>query len=195
MSIDPYHAVQQEIQNSLHTAAQLQSSFLRIRSMANTDSEELMWARNEVRSFLPTNSSFSLKLIHVTPSSKLHSQHLKLISRIWKRVSSKCFAYSTLPQLTGFFLFFRIVESTDARMFGLDEAEVQKRRRYVGHVRKEIEVRSCFLTLGKCSLFATFNFSSFLSMELKCNRPLTISSFASPEHESNCVSIYFRTCA
>ena len=58
MSIDPYHAVQQEIQNSLHTAAQLQSSFLRIRSMANTDSEELMWARNEVRSFLPTNSSF-----------------------------------------------------------------------------------------------------------------------------------------
>jgi syntaxin 6 len=49
MSIDPYHAVQQEIQNSLHTAAQLQSSFLRIRNMANTDSEELMWARNEVR--------------------------------------------------------------------------------------------------------------------------------------------------
>ena len=34
----------------------------------------------------------------------------------------------------------RIVESTDARMFGLDDAEVQKRRRYVGHVRKEIEV-------------------------------------------------------
>jgi syntaxin 6 len=52
MSIDPYHAVQQEIQSSLHTAAQLQSSFLRIRSMANTDSEELMWARNEVRSSL-----------------------------------------------------------------------------------------------------------------------------------------------
>lgn len=34
----------------------------------------------------------------------------------------------------------RIVESTDARMFGLNDAEVQKRRRYVGHVRKEIEV-------------------------------------------------------
>lgn len=36
--------------------------------------------------------------------------------------------------------FTRIVESMDARMFGLDDAEVQKRRRYVVHVRKEIEV-------------------------------------------------------
>jgi len=55
-------------------------------------------------------------------------------------------------------LLFRIVESTDARMFGLDEAEVQKRRRYVGHVRKEIEVRSCFQTLGNVlySRYSTF---------------------------------------
>jgi len=49
MSIDPYHAVQREIQTSLQTASQLNSSFLRIRSMARSDSEELMWARNEVR--------------------------------------------------------------------------------------------------------------------------------------------------
>lgn len=35
----------------------------------------------------------------------------------------------------------RIVESTGARMFGLDDVEVTKRRKYVGHVRKEIEVR------------------------------------------------------
>lgn len=48
MSVDPYHAVQQEIQSSLQTAAQLQSSFLRIRNMARPESEELMWARNEV---------------------------------------------------------------------------------------------------------------------------------------------------
>ncbi|KAK7044659.1 SNARE domain protein, partial [Favolaschia claudopus] len=33
----------------------------------------------------------------------------------------------------------KIVESTDARMFGLDEMEVQERRRYVVHVRKEID--------------------------------------------------------
>lgn len=40
----------------------------------------------------------------------------------------------------------RIVESTDARMFGLDDKEVQSRRQYVTHVRKELEVRSvsCF---------------------------------------------------
>ena len=49
----------------------------------------------------------------------------------------------------------RIVESTDARMFGLDDAEVQKRRRYVGYVRTEIRVGSylssfnsqCLLTI------------------------------------------------
>jgi hypothetical protein len=35
----------------------------------------------------------------------------------------------------------RIVESTGARMFGLDDAEVTERRRYVGRVRREIQVR------------------------------------------------------
>ena len=49
MSTDPYHAVQQEIQSSLQTAATLRASFLRIRSTAREDSEELVWARNEVR--------------------------------------------------------------------------------------------------------------------------------------------------
>lgn len=36
--------------------------------------------------------------------------------------------------------FDRIVESTGARMFGLEETEVIERRRYVGYVRREIEV-------------------------------------------------------
>ena len=35
----------------------------------------------------------------------------------------------------------RIVESTGAQMFGLDDAEVTERRRYVGRVRREIQVR------------------------------------------------------
>ena len=48
MSTDPYHAVQHEIQSSLQTAATLRASFLRIRNMAQDDSEELVWARNEV---------------------------------------------------------------------------------------------------------------------------------------------------
>lgn len=48
MSSDPYHAVQHEIQTSLQTAAQLRASYVRIRSTARDDSEELEWARNEV---------------------------------------------------------------------------------------------------------------------------------------------------
>ena len=35
----------------------------------------------------------------------------------------------------------RMVETTGARMFGLDDGEVIQRRRYVSHVRSEIEVR------------------------------------------------------
>ncbi|KAF7316324.1 SNARE domain protein [Mycena indigotica] len=40
----------------------------------------------------------------------------------------------------------KIVESTDARMFGLDDTEVQDRRRYVGHVRREIDNMRAELT-------------------------------------------------
>ncbi|CAA7267194.1 unnamed protein product [Cyclocybe aegerita] len=89
MSVDPYHAVQQEIQSSLQTATQLQSSFLRIQSMARPGSEELMWARNELKATL---ASLEADLEDLEESVK-------------------------------------IVESTDARMFGLDDAEVQNRRR------------------------------------------------------------------
>ena len=49
MSQDPYHAVQREIQTSLQTASTLRASYLRIRSTARDESEELVWARNEVR--------------------------------------------------------------------------------------------------------------------------------------------------
>lgn len=41
----------------------------------------------------------------------------------------------------------RTVESTDARMFGLDDAEVAKRRKYVVYVWKTIEVRPIILLL------------------------------------------------
>lgn len=49
MSTDPYHAVQAEVQASLQNAATLRASYMRIRSTAREDSEELIWARNEVR--------------------------------------------------------------------------------------------------------------------------------------------------
>jgi len=48
MSIDPYHAVQQEIETLLHNADQLFASYRRIRNIASSDSEELTYARNEV---------------------------------------------------------------------------------------------------------------------------------------------------
>jgi hypothetical protein len=48
MSIDPWHEVKNEVQNTLDTAANLRASFLRIQSTASANSEELNWARNEV---------------------------------------------------------------------------------------------------------------------------------------------------
>lgn len=49
MSADPYHAVQQDIQTTLQAASTLRASYVRIRSMASGESDELTWARNEVR--------------------------------------------------------------------------------------------------------------------------------------------------
>jgi len=103
MSTDPYHAVQQEIQTSLQTASTLRASFLRIRSTARDDSEELIWARNELKATL----------------AALEADLEDLEESV------------------------RIVESTGARMFGLEEAEVMQRRQYVSHVRREIEGRAC----------------------------------------------------
>ncbi|KAH9947546.1 syntaxin 6, N-terminal-domain-containing protein [Amylocystis lapponica] len=99
MSEDPYHAVQQEVQSSLQTASTLRASYLRIRSTAREDSEELGWARNELKATL---AALEADLEDLEESVK-------------------------------------IVESTGARMFGLEESEVMERRRYVGHVRREIE--------------------------------------------------------
>ncbi|KAF7344591.1 SNARE domain protein [Mycena sanguinolenta] len=101
MSVDPYHAVQREISNSLQAATQLRASYLRIRNMVRGDNEELVWARNEA-SLKATLAALEADLEDLDESVK-------------------------------------IVESTDARMFGLDDMEVQERRRYVVHVRREID--------------------------------------------------------
>jgi hypothetical protein len=50
MSVDPYHAVQSEIQTSLQAAISLRASFIRIRKIASNErSEELVGVRDEVR--------------------------------------------------------------------------------------------------------------------------------------------------
>ena len=71
MSKDPYHEVAAEVQGALQTADTLLSSYMRIRSTARSDSEELAYARNEVRSpYISTN--FSCRSVHLTCSSKPH---------------------------------------------------------------------------------------------------------------------------
>ena len=63
--------------------------------------------------------------------------------------------YSTLPQRTDLSLdkcltveLIRMVETTGPRHFGLDDSEVQARRRYVRDVRRELEVRLLYLHLS-----------------------------------------------
>ncbi|KAI0350856.1 hypothetical protein OH77DRAFT_1412298 [Trametes cingulata] len=99
MSTDPYHAVQQEVQASLQNAATLRASYMRIRSTAREESEELIWARNELKATL---AALEADLEDLEESVN-------------------------------------VVESTGARLFGLEESEVIDRRRYVSHVRREIE--------------------------------------------------------
>ncbi|KAJ3715118.1 snare protein TLG1/Syntaxin [Lentinula raphanica] len=99
MATDPYHAVQQEIQTSLQTAGQLRASYVRIKNMAREDSEELGWARSELKATL----------------AALEADFEDLEDSV------------------------KIVETTGPRMFGLEESEVQERKRYVAYVRKEIE--------------------------------------------------------
>ena len=43
-----------------------------------------------------------------------------------------------------------VVESTGARLFGLEETEVIERRRYVSRVRQEIEVRAFDCRFERC---------------------------------------------
>jgi hypothetical protein len=52
MAQDPYKLVQQEIQSALQATEHLRASYLRIRSTARADSEELIVARNELRGAL-----------------------------------------------------------------------------------------------------------------------------------------------
>ncbi|ESK82820.1 snare domain protein [Moniliophthora roreri MCA 2997] len=100
MTTDPYHAVQQEIQSSLQTATQLRASYVRIRNMAvREDSEELIWARNELKATL----------------AALEADFEDLEESV------------------------KTVETTGARIFGIEEAESIERKQYVAHVRRELE--------------------------------------------------------
>ncbi|KAH0580804.1 hypothetical protein H2248_011960 [Termitomyces sp. 'cryptogamus'] len=111
MSIDPYHAVEQEVQATLQIAVQLRSSYLRIQSTAGEESEELQYAISELKGTL---AALEADLDDLDESVK-------------------------------------IVESTDARNFGLDYVEVQRRRQYVTDVRKEIQSMRADLSSRRAS--------------------------------------------
>lgn len=141
MSVDPYHQVQSEIQRSLLAAEQLRASFLRIRSTAREGNEELEWARNEVR----VGVRCIRTVLTAAPLSTLAQDDAFGAGNRLEGFGRKCQVRDpalVLPHLdykmtSGP----RIVETTGARMFGLDDGEVIQRRRYVGHVGSEIEVR------------------------------------------------------
>ncbi|KAG9100636.1 hypothetical protein FRC06_003889 [Ceratobasidium sp. 370] len=99
MSVDPWHEAKQEVQSSLETAENLRASFLRIQSTASANSEELNWARNELKGTL---AALDADLEDLEESV-------------------------------------RIVEETGGRLFGVEESEVMARRKYVVHVRTQIE--------------------------------------------------------
>lgn len=61
------------------------------------------------------------------------------MSSTFNNSQSKALAFVHMPVYLSPFA--RIVESTGARMFGLDEHEAMERRRYVEFVRQEIDVR------------------------------------------------------
>ena len=68
---------------------------------------------------------------------------------IWKKVSGKWVFFPSLcwlvfPLLMLFCALLRVVEQSGPRLFGLDNAEVARRRQYVGRMRKEVEVRCYF---------------------------------------------------
>lgn len=150
MSTDPYHAVQHEIQSSLQTAATLRASFLRIRNMAREDSEELVWARNEVS----RSSSRDIAVLLIPYNYPVESNASRIRSRPRGFGGEREVHFSLFILSMGIAnLCIRIVESTGARMFGLDDAEVSERRRYVGRVRREIQVRPSICPLASFSVF------------------------------------------
>lgn len=87
MSVDPYHDVQAEIQSSLQAASNLRASFLRIRSTASEGSEELNWARDELKGTLAAleadleDLEASVKIVEETGGRMFGIEEREVMSR------------------------------------------------------------------------------------------------------------------
>ncbi|KAH8113940.1 syntaxin 6, N-terminal-domain-containing protein [Phellopilus nigrolimitatus] len=109
MSTDPYHVVQAEMQGTLASAGTLLSSFRRIRGMAASSSGAGLGAERESEELAYARSELKATL------SALEADLEDLEESV------------------------RVVETTGPRYFGLDDSEVQTRRRYVRDVRRDLE--------------------------------------------------------
>ncbi|KAG5644708.1 hypothetical protein DXG03_007931 [Asterophora parasitica] len=101
MSTDPYHAVEQEVQTTLQTAAQLRSSYRRIQSTARDDSEELAWALNELKATLATLEAdledLDESVKYVKPSVLRRDNSLNNATGLWNQLMHECLG-STMPK-------------------------------------------------------------------------------------------------
>jgi len=148
MSQDPYKLVQQEIQTAFQAAEHLRASYLRIRSTARSDSEELIHARKELKGTLEALEADLEELegsvVYVVGCNHLLFSHLLSVLCL-------CPPFGRIHALRSLFGRFvrvlcdvvgpdSIVEQTGARMFGLSEQELITRRKYVTTTKDLLKV-------------------------------------------------------
>jgi len=92
--------------------------------------------QSEIQSSLQTAGQLRASFLRIRSTARDGNEELE-----WARNELKATLSTLDADLEDLEESVKIVESTGARMFGLDDGEVIQRRRYVSHVRNEIEVR------------------------------------------------------
>ncbi|KAI0035438.1 syntaxin 6, N-terminal-domain-containing protein [Vararia minispora EC-137] len=90
--------------------------------------------QSEIQSSLQTAGQLRASFLRIRSTARDGNEELE-----WAKNELKATLSTLEADLEDLEESVKIVESTGARMFGLEEAEVMQRRRYVEHVRREIE--------------------------------------------------------
>jgi len=90
--------------------------------------------QSEIQSSLQTTEQLRASFLRIRSTARDGNEELE-----WTRNELKAMFSSLDADLEALDESVKIVETTGARMFGLDDGEVIQRRRYVSHVRNEIE--------------------------------------------------------
>ncbi|KAN0131598.1 t-SNARE [Lactarius tabidus] len=90
--------------------------------------------QSEIQSSLQTAEQLRASFLRIRSTARDGNEELE-----WARSELKATLSALDADLEDLEESVRMVETTGARMFGLDDAEVIQRRRYVSHVRTEIE--------------------------------------------------------